>query len=343
MHSYPQPRKRHPPARRSPIARHAIMLIGVVLVVLFGAASVYKLLGSHSVSSVSEVRSGITGYCLDDHHDGKAPNAKADIWPCNGSAAQNWLITDRTIRHDGAACLSVENNAKTSGSAIVLNTCNHSAGQIWVVDLGGYENPASSLCLDSPDKKAGSGLNIASSNDLTQFNEAWTAATWSPVNGSEPSCAVGTEGVRVACYAERQWTAWQSGSPSHEMLLSDYSDGNAYEEWCADFVSYVYKEAGFPFTQGERNGWDEYNANNIQYMGLTMHPASGYEPKPGDVAFFDYPGGHVEIVVVGGKNPTFIYGDSNTIDSTTGNGEMNEDTLTNDGSAGQVVYYLSPN
>jgi hypothetical protein len=146
----------------------------------------------------------------------------------------------------------------------------------------------------------------------------------------------------VACYAERQWAAWQAGSSNHQALLTDYTDGNSYEEWCADFVSYVYREAGYPFTNGERDGWDEYDADNIQYMGLTMHAASNYTPQPGDIAYFDYPGGHVEIVVAGGPHPTFIYGDSNTIDPTINNGDMNEDSLTSDGAAGQVMYYLSP-
>jgi hypothetical protein len=156
-------------------------------------------------------------------------------------------------------------------------------------------------------------------------------------------CNVGTKGDQVACYAKRQWAAWQSGSAIHEALLTDYTQGNTNEEWCADFVSYVYKEAGFPFENGERNNWDEYNANNVQYMGFTLHPAGSYLPRPGDVAYFNYPGGHVEIVVSGGTHPTFVYGDAGTIDPATGNGDMTENSFTSDGTAGQVVYYLSPN
>ena len=78
-------------------------------------------------------------------------------------------------------------------------------------------------------------------------------------------------------------------------------------------------------------------------MGYTIHYAStGYLPKPGDVAFFNYSAGHVEIVISGGKQPTFIYGDSGTIDPTTGNGQMKANTILGNVS-GQVVYYLSPN
>jgi len=79
-------------------------------------------------------------------------------------------------------------------------------------------------------------------------------------------------------------------------------------------------------------------------MGFTQHYANtGYIPKTGDVAYFNYNGGHVEIVVSGGSKPTFVYGNSATIDPTTGNGEMEANTETSDGSLGQLVYYLSPN
>jgi hypothetical protein len=140
-----------------------------------------------------------------------------------------------------------------------------------------------------------------------------------------------------------QWALWQANPNGHTGLLTQFTDGNSYEEWCADFVSYVYKISGYPFQNGERDNWDEYNANNLVNLNFTVHNAGSYIPKPGDIAYFDYSGGHVELVVTGGSHPTFIYGDSGTTDPMTGNGEMNEDTLTNDGSAGSVQYYLSPN
>ena len=156
-------------------------------------------------------------------------------------------------------------------------------------------------------------------------------------------CQSGTTGERVACFAARAWQDWRAGPSGHAALLAAYTDGNAYEEWCADFVSYLYKQAGHPFTSGERDGWDEYVADDIQNQGFTLHDAATYTPKAGDVAYFDYNGGHVEIVAVGGSKPIFIYGDSGTPDPATGNGDMAENSITSDGDAGQVVYYLSPN
>jgi len=66
-------------------------------------------------------------------------------------------------------------------------------------------------------------------------------------------------------------------------------------------------------------------------------------PLAGDVAYFNYGGGHVEIVVSGGQTPTFVYGDSGVTDPTTGNGQMTTNTITQKANEGQLIYYLSPN
>lgn len=324
---------------------YKVITICVVLIVLLVGTDIYRGVAINSPTSTPEVRSAIAGYCLDDHHDGKGINVTVDLWTCNGTAAQNWITTANTIKRSDNYCLGVLNNGKSQGDKIVSNTCNKSPGQQWTVDLGGYQNPSSGLCLDTPSSKDGTQLILSSCNNLSELNESWAADIWTDSDGSFPNCnTISQEGPRVACYAEYQWQTWQSEPSLHGALLNDYSDGNAYEEWCADFISYVYMEAGYPFSTGERgtNGWDEYNANNLQYTGLVMHSAAGYTPKAGDVAFFDYPGGHVEIVYKGGKNPIFVYGDSGTVDPNTNNGDMNEDMLTSDGSTGQVTYYLSP-
>lgn len=339
-----QPKASRIPPRKSRNQKrtgHHTIFIGIVL--LCTVISVFRLVENHAAAASSKITSGTSGYCLDDHDDSTNANNTVDMWKCNDSNAQDWTVNDTTITHDMTYCLSVHDNGKAQGTAVVLDACNDAPGQVWLRDNGGYENPNSTLCLaaqaDTP------VLIISSCTRIASSQETWTPLTLNRIGetaGSNPSC-VGSEGDKVACYAEKEWTAWQSGTPNHETLLNTYTDGTPYEEWCADFVSYVYKEAGYPFTQGEANGWDESNANAIQNMGFTMHLASsGYIPKPGDVAYFNYNGGHVEIVVSGGKTPTFVYGNSATIDPTTGNGEMKANTMTSDGNEGQLVYYLTP-
>jgi len=69
-----------------------------------------------------------------------------------------------------------------------------------------------------------------------------------------------------------------------------YSD-NMQEEWCADFVSWILKQSGQPFTGGDDGGWLIPLVSNIQALGeqkgsgFTWHSASsGYKPQPGDIA-----------------------------------------------------------
>lgn len=316
---------------------HRLVPWAVVFVLGFSIILTFHSVISHAAGVTSNIKSGVAGYCLDDHDGSTLSNATVDSWGCNDSVAQDWTIGPGIIQQANNLCLSVEANGITVGDNVALNTCNQATGQVWLRDRGGFENPSSGLCLSMPNSETKKQLIVASCSYLSQPYEIWTSAM-------SPRCDSGTQGDRIACYAEKEWTQWQSGSPSHETLLNSYTDGAPYEEWCADFVSYVYKEAGYPFTNGETNGWDENIASNVQNMGFTRHPASSsYVAKPGDVAYFDYAGGHVEIVVSGGKTPTFVYGNSATIDPTTGNGQMEANTITSKGSEGQVVYYLSPN
>lgn len=309
-------------------------MAGVTLLAVIGTAR----LVSGRAAAIPEIASGIKGYCLDVR--GNA-DAVVENWPCNETAAQNWTLNPGAVKHSGD-CLSVQNNGTSIGSRVVVSACDSAPGQVWLSDKGGLENPNSGLCLADPESRSGVQLALAACRGSLPAGEIWTAKMSDSNANLTPSCDGTTGGKRVACFAQQQWTTWQSGSPGHEALLTTYTAGAPYEEWCADFVSYIYKQAGYPFTGGETDGWDENNANNIQNMGFTMHYAADYVPQPGDVAYFDYEGGHVEVVVSGGKIPTFIYGNSGTIDPATGNGQMAANTTASDGSRGQVIYYLSP-
>jgi hypothetical protein len=324
--------------------KHRFRKFIIYLAVIVAAFLTFKIATFNISSSIPEIKSGIDGYCLDAHQDSSAVNAVVDSWQCNGTDAQNWIATGSSLVHDKKSCLSVLNNGTTVNDKVVSNPCSGKPGQVWVAAIDGYENPASTDCLEIPNDQTNEQLILGRCTHLTQPLEAWMPATYSSqsTSGAFLGCR-GSQGDKIACVAAQQWILWQSGTVSHNTLLNTYSDGNSYEEWCADFVSYVYKQAGYPFENGERDGWDEYYAPYIENQGFTYHSAYDYTPKAGDVAFFDYNGGHVEIVAVGGSKPIFIYGDSGTTDKTTGNGDMADNTITNDGTAGQLIYYLSPN
>ena len=324
---------RPPVSRQKQPKRHYGWFIAIVVLGLTG----FLLTRSegHALSTYEEVRSGISGYCLDNLHNKTISGNEVDIWKCNKSPAQNWNLSGNTISIDGSYCLAVDKQ-----HAIIANCSSTAPTQVWLEDGSGLLNPDSGKCLNAAGHNDGSPVTIAacSSSD----NLSWTAVSSSGKTITLPGTCHGSEGQKVACYAEQEWANWQSGVYSHPALLTSYTDGAAYEEWCADFVSYIYKEAGYPFSGGETNGWDENNANNIQNVGFTIHQPDNYTPKPGDVGYFSYNGGHVEIVVSGGPHPTFIYGDSHVTDPTTNNGDMAANTMLSDGSAGELIYYMSP-
>lgn len=78
--------------------------------------------------------------------------------------------------------------------------------------------------------------------------------------------------------------------------ISEFTDDNA-EAWCADFVSWVLRAAGRPFTGGASGGWR---------LGWTLDVRGWFaersafrdrlvaDPQPGDVVWFTF--GHVGIV-----------------------------------------------
>ncbi len=307
----------------------------IILLLIISTVSIVRFVGNHAAADGPSIRSGINGYCMDVHNDKTANNTEVYNWKCNDSSAQVWNINEFNIVHDSKYCLTVnDNNLKA-----VLSTCNNLPEQVWLLKNGGYFNPYTQLCLLSNKTKLESQLSLGSCNYLTTAQ-----AGWNPTSSFKNDQCSGSKGNVIACNTAKQWIAWKSTNSSHENLLNTYTNGASYEEWCADFVSYIYKQSGYPFIKGESNGWDENDANNIQYMGFTKHLATdNYIAKPGDVGYFDYNGGHVEIVISGGSKPTFIYGNSANIDKTTGNGEMEANTITHDGSNGKLLYYLSPN
>lgn len=97
------------------------------------------------------------------------------------------------------------------------------------------------------------------------------------------------------------------------------------EPWCADFVSWVLKEAGVPFTAGGYHGWQIPGVLSMQAWfkagknGSTYIPAGSGRPQPGDIGFYigaQNPDGggsteHVNIIIAvssDGKTMTAIGG-----------------------------------
>lgn len=122
------------------------------------------------------------------------------------------------------------------------------------------------------------------------------------VTGAQPSGAP-QQGIRatIVCIALAELALWDSGQMKPGTDFHKYSEGKT-EEWCADFVSWVYNKAGFPLQQG---AWRVPAVATIYNLGqkapLEYHPSnSGYTPRPGDLLIHSEPGNafnHVNMVV----------------------------------------------
>ncbi len=137
--------------------------------------------------------------------------------------------------------------------------------------------------------------------------------------GTDSGCgtgnAVGGSVAKIIEVAQQELAT----APTDPAGIANYIQkfqGNA-GSWCADFVSYVLKQAGSPFNPGTDN-WHIPAVNSVQAYFKdkgTFHAArSDYIPKPGDIVIYnqgfgDFPQ-HVDIIISmdGGEKFTTIGG-----------------------------------
>ena len=108
-------------------------------------------------------------------------------------------------------------------------------------------------------------------------------------------CGSSASGGTIIEVAERELQKGTKGCMSSTVgQCGIYTDNNA-EAWCADFVSWVYKEAGTPFTDGLSGGWriasvyslDDYlTAKQVHFLKEDTKET----PQPGDVIIFNETG-----------------------------------------------------
>lgn len=137
------------------------------------------------------------------------------------------------------------------------------------------------------------------------------------VSGGTDNCGQSTSGGDVVEVAKREYQN-NKGKREYEGSIKHYTTGRE-EPWCADFVSWVYKSAGKPFTGGGAGGWQYPAVVTLKDYFDNKHEffkPGEKEPQPGDVAFYigaETPDGgsaqHVNIVIeVNGNKMTTIGG-----------------------------------
>lgn len=169
----------------------------------------------------------------------------------------------------------------------------------------------------------------------------------SPSNPGSKSGQVSQVRQNIVCIAEQELAKW---SPPNPQLVPGsgyltYSE-NRQEDWCADFASWVYNQAGDPLgpAGSQTNNW------NISYTGdltvppqdstkFSFHSVSGYRPQLGDMAVHGTH--HVNIVVgVSGSTITLVGGNQGSNDY---NQSVVSSYQTDFSDGGDITGFLSPN
>jgi hypothetical protein len=137
----------------------------------------------------------------------------------------------------------------------------------------------------------------------------------SPLRARIVAIAEGQVGYRTDpsdTYCNKFSAYWNAGT-------DDCGNGNLDEEWCADFATWAWKEAGAAVDYQLAPGHLNANSASFYVWGTnhgTWHPVgSGYAPEPGDVALYGLDttavtAVHVAVVTAdGGSAPDVINGD----------------------------------
>jgi len=143
------------------------------------------------------------------------------------------------------------------------------------------------------------------------------------------------------CFAQKEYEQWKSGALTPGDSFHKYSQGRD-ENWCADFVSWVYNQAQYPIDANAKDG-NVPAVVSIQAAGAKndrfhYNSAAGYTPRPGDIAIHGT--SHTNLVTaVSGSAITLIGGNQVTSDFKTSSvSQYNITSSTDDGITG----YVSP-
>lgn len=148
----------------------------------------------------------------------------------------------------------------------------------------------------------------------------------------------------VVCLAQAELALWDSGQMKPGTDFYKYTNnGNQDQQWCADFISYLYSQAGYPASDSGDH-WIRAAFSFENAAKFDWHPnGNGYTPVPGDVAVHSY--SHVNMVVSVDSNQkkiTVIGGNQGGNVSGTGtDSKVSQYTVT--GFAGDsIIGYASP-
>lgn len=111
----------------------------------------------------------------------------------------------------------------------------------------------------------------------------------SSVTADQCSGVNGPTRTKVVALAEKEYAAWESGAKKPGDDFKEYTYGVA-GEWCAWFVSWIYKDAGYPVNNDSKPFYS-YVGDLVDLAKknekFEWHPKDDtYIPQPGDIAIY---------------------------------------------------------
>jgi hypothetical protein len=107
---------------------------------------------------------GALNLCVDDANGAATAGNKVQVWTCNGSGNQGWLVGgDGTVRFNAhqTFCLEVAGTGTGNGTLVDLGSCGGGANQKWTARTdGSLVNPNSGRCLDDPGTTTTNGTQL---------------------------------------------------------------------------------------------------------------------------------------------------------------------------------------
>lgn len=108
----------------------------------------------------------------------------------------------------------------------------------------------------------------------------------------------------VVCLAQAEYVKWQQGRLKPGTDFYTYSQGRD-ENWCADFASWVFNQAGYPLSGAK--GGNVPAVQGVRDIGeaggkFEYHDAGSYQPVPGDIVIYQVGWSHSNIVVSVNQN-----------------------------------------
>lgn len=165
------------------------------------------------------------------------------------------------------------------------------------------------------------------------------------IGGSCDSSLSGPVRQKVVTLTQKELGLWESGELSPGDGYHKYSQGRN-ENWCADFVSWIYDQAGYPLKEGNEGNVpavDSVKAIGEEGGKFSYHDSSNYTPKPGDMVIQKGSDiSHVMLVAsVDGNKMTVIGGNQGGSSGFT-TSKVTQYTITGF-NVDSIIGYVSPN